>query len=75
MCRRVTGQVVSMLGVVSVLFGDSVLGFVLDVGLARLGMCCVPARLVMIEITTTCVLGQCDWSALARGFYFCMIKW
>jgi hypothetical protein len=63
-----------MLGVVSVLYGDHVLGLVLDVGLARVEICCVPARLEMIEIATTCVLGQCDRSALARGLYFCMVK-
>jgi hypothetical protein len=62
-------RVVIMLGVLSVLSGDSVPGSVWGVRLARVRVYCVPARLVMIGMTTTCVLGQCDRSALAIGVY------
>jgi hypothetical protein len=58
-----------MLRVTSVLSGKSVLGSVWDVRLARVRVFCVPAPLVMIGMMTTCVLGQCDRSALARGLY------
>jgi hypothetical protein len=62
--------VVFRVGVMESLSGGSVLGFIRVVMLVCVREWGVPVRLITMCTMSTCVLGQCERSAFARGCIF-----
>jgi hypothetical protein len=68
-------RVVSRVGVFHALFGGLFRGLIRVVMLVCVREWDVPLRLMIMGRMSTCVPGQCERSAFARGVYFSMMRW